>query len=128
MDVDGISGYLVRGGGVIDKVKLDTTFSKSFVLDQEEFICVSIEGGSHGEGIKWMRFPFKERITDRGSMSPNYWDCACFSPNRDIKFLGFGIFGQFDGKDITFEVKWRIDGEDSEVYDFDTSQFEKNED
>jgi hypothetical protein len=33
MDVDGISGYLVRGGGVIDKVKLDTTFSKSFVLD-----------------------------------------------------------------------------------------------
>ena len=33
LEVDGVSGYLVRGGIVLDKTKCDTTFSKSFVLN-----------------------------------------------------------------------------------------------
>ena len=76
--MDGISGNLVRGGQILDKLKLDTTFQKSFVLDQEKFICISVEGMFMGEGIKWMRFPKRERITDRTTMSSRYWDCACF--------------------------------------------------
>ena len=61
-------------------------------------------------------------------MSTRYWDCACFSPKRDIKFLGFGIYGPYNGNNVIFEVKWKIEGEDSEVYEFDTSEYEINDD
>ena len=103
----------MRGGQVLNNIKIDTTFSKSFVLDQEEFVFVSASGGASGVAVKWQRFPKKENgITDRVSMSARYWDCACFSPKRDIKFLGVGLFGPCHGNDLTFELKWMIEGED----------------
>jgi hypothetical protein len=74
-----------------------------------------------------MRFPKRETITDRTTMSTRYWDCACFSPNRDIKFLGFGIFAPFHGNKMIFEVKWKYDGEESEVFEFDTDDYEFND-
>ena len=77
-----------------------------------------------GEGIKWMRFPKRERITDRTTMSSRYWDCACFQPTKDIKFLGFGIFGAYNGNDLVFEIKWKYGGEESEVFEFDFAEHE----
>ena len=56
------------------------------------------------------------------------WDCACFCPNRDIKFLGFGVFRRHNGEPIVYEVKWRIKDEDSDVYEFDSAEKEADED
>lgn len=125
LGIDGVSGgYLVRAGVLQDKIKSEETFQKSFVLHQEEFLCVGVEGMAMGEGIRWLRFPKRESITDRTTMSTRYFDCACFSPNRDVRFLGFGIFGPFNGNNLIFEVKWRYDGEDSELFEFNTEDYE----
>ena len=65
---------------------------------------------------RWRRF---ERTSD------SYWylssgstDAIKFIPKKDIMFLGFGMFGNYNKKDMPMKFWWKVDDdEDSEKYE-----------
>ena len=81
---------------------------------------VASEGGAV-DGIKWYRFPpTRCRFDDYVYMSNCRWDACCFIPKKSIKFMGFGLLGNFKGKDMSYKVQWIIDdvASDEHIVDF----------
>ena len=33
-------------------------------------------------------------------LEANYWEAICFVPNKNIKFYGFGLFQNFENKNM----------------------------
>lgn len=57
-------------------------------------------------------------FTDYYHLNTRYADAVAFVPNRDVTFHGFGILQHYDKKDVTYTVKWVIDEEESEWFDY----------
>lgn len=36
----------------------------------------------------------------------NYWDVITYVPRKDIKFIGFGLFGNYNNISMQIRVKW----------------------
>ena len=56
------------------------------------------------------------------------WEGICFVARRDVWFRGFGMFTGYEGKNISFRVKWVIDGEESETHTVVLTASEAEED
>lgn len=54
-------------------------------------------------------------------MSNSRHDACCFVPKKPILFMGFGLLGNFRGKDMSYIVSWIIDDEESDEYTIDYS-------
>ena len=48
-------------------------------------------------------------------MSTSYWDAVAFIPKKDIWFCGFGLFANYNCKDIVFKIQWHL-GKEGEEY------------
>ena len=78
--------------------------------------------GANIEGQKWYRFPPSRcRLDDYVYMSNSRYDACCFVPKKPILFMGFGLLGNFRGKDMSYIVSWIIDDEESDEYTIDYS-------
>ena len=53
-------------------------------------------------------------------MSSNYYDAVTFIPKRNIRFHGFGLNANYNGKDITYKICWAIADEKSEEFEVET--------
>jgi hypothetical protein len=75
----------------------------------------------------WIRFP-EFYLTDYYYMNTVYWDAVVFVPKRNIVFLGWGIFANYNSKDVTCMVQWQIGEESkSEEYEVELIDSEKDE-
>ena len=50
-------------------------------------------------------------------MSYRYYDAICFIPQKNIKFIGFGILSSYYNKDCNFKIQWQVDDDASEELD-----------
>ena len=50
-------------------------------------------------------------------MNTRYWDAVVFIPKRNIIFHGFGVFANYNNKDLTYKVGWNINDADSDEYE-----------
>ena len=58
-------------------------------------------------------------------MSSNYYDAVVFKPKRNIIFHGFGINAHYNGTDVTYRFKWKIDDELSDEQTLECKDGEK---
>ena len=119
-------GYFLHNGKVLQNLD-DITFAKSFITSTSTLaLCCGAEGA--GEPVRWVRFP-EFYTTDYFYMNSTYWDAVTFKPKVNIQFHGFGMMANYNRKDVTYNVKWYIDDEQSEVYEiqkaFDDADPEK---
>lgn len=92
-------------GKYLEGKDLDETFVKLFIKDQDLITTVVAQSGAMIQGIKWYRFPpTRCRFDDYVYMSNKNWDVTCFVPKKAIKFMGFGLLGNFRGKDVSYKV------------------------
>lgn len=49
-------------------------------------------------------------------MSNSRHDACCFVPKKSVLFMGFGLLGNYKGKDMSFKVSWIIDDVESDEY------------
>ena len=58
-------------------------------------------------------------------MNVTYYDAVCFVPKTNVYFHGFGVMANYNGKDLTYKIKWSIDDETSEEYEVSKVDSEK---
>ena len=63
-----------------------------------------------GKPIMWVRFP-EFYLTDYFYMNRNYWDAVTFVPRRTVIFYGFGLFSNYNGKDLKLRVGYALNEE-----------------
>jgi hypothetical protein len=61
-------------------------------------------------------------------MNVTYYDAVCFVPKTNVYFHGFGVMANYNGKDLTYKIKWSIDDEMSEEYEVSKVDSEKDPD
>lgn len=76
--------------------------------------------------ICWVRFP-EFYYTDYFCMNPRYWDAVVFKPKRNVWFFGWGILANYNNKDMKIKFQWKIGEEQSEEYELDFPDGEKDE-
>jgi hypothetical protein len=62
----------------------------------------------YGDPAKWMRLKNIELISFF-CICPWAWSAVAFKPLRDINFFGFGVFGNYHGRNIKIKVQWTVD-------------------
>ena len=67
----------------------------------------------------WVRFP-DMYTTDYYYMNTTYYDAVTFICKRNIVFLGYGLFANYNGNALEGKVQWQIgeNGEKSEEFDY----------
>ena len=60
--------------------------------------------------MRWKRF--RRCVDSYWYLSTTSVDALKFIPKRDIKFFGFGMFSNYNGKDMTMKVSWFLEDED----------------
>lgn len=104
----------------LDKSMLEESYLKLFIKDQALITTVVASSGGIIDGIKWYRFPPSRcRFDDYVYMSNCRWDACCFVPKRSIMFMGFGVLGNYRGKDMSYKIQWIIDDVESDEFDVD---------
>jgi hypothetical protein len=75
----------------------------------------------------WIRFP-EFYYTDYFYMNTTYYDAVVFVPKKNIVFFGWGLFANYNGKDISYKVAWRIgkDGVKSDEHEVSFLDSEKD--
>ena len=89
----------------------DTTFAKSFILNNATILVLSSESACGPPKI-WRRFP-RLYLTDYFYMETYSWDAVVFVPKRNIRFMGFGIMSSYNNKDMAYKVSWAIDDDEN---------------
>lgn len=117
-----------KGSFVLFKGKLiqepdDVTFQKVFAGDGAQFLLVN--AGTNKPPIKWVRFP-EFYLTDYYYMNTTYYDAVTFIPKVAIHFCGFGIFANYNSKDVKYKIMWAIDGEKSEEFEYEFADGDKD--
>jgi len=120
---DGVQGFLTYNGKLVESPK-DTTFAKLFVKNNGKIAVVSA-AGSGLQPIMWVRFP-EFYYTDYFYMNTRYWDAVVFKPKRTIWFFGWGLFANYNGKDIKVKIQWKIDEEQSEEFEMEFADGSKD--
>ena len=77
--------------------------------------------------MKWVRFP-EFYLTDYFYMNTCSWDAVVFIPKRSVLFFGFGLMANYNGHDMKIKVQWNINDTDSEVYEKECSDGDKDPD
>ena len=120
--LDNYGGFMMQGGKLINSPD-ETTFQKSFTKDLSKFAVVCSD--SSKAASKWCRFP-EYYLTDYYYMNTRYWDAVVFIPKRNVIFHGFGVFANYNGKDVTYKVQWNINDADSEEFEIMKSDGDKD--
>ena len=95
-----------------------------FVKNNGKIAVVSAAGSSL-KPIMWVRFP-EFYYTDYFYMNTRYWDAVIFKPKRNIWFFGWGLFANYNGKDIKVKIQWKIDEEQSEEFELEFADGSKD--
>ena len=103
---DGDGGSLIVDGKAF--IELEDTIEKANLHENQQLLVLL--GGISGTAKKWKRF---RRIVD------SYWylstssvDAVKFVPLHDVKFMGFGIYQNYRGKNMTLKVAWFVEDDD----------------
>jgi len=56
------------------------------------------------------------RLNSYFSMDTWDYDAVVFKPKRNIKFLGFGVFSDYNSNDVTYTVQWSLDDNKSDEF------------
>jgi hypothetical protein len=59
----------------------------------------------------WKRF--KDNSQDYFYLCHSNFDAVAYVPKTNIYFHGFGIYGSYDGKDITYKVKYAFNEDEA---------------
>ena len=117
MATDEINGFYMHKGKYLNSSMLGESFVKMFVKDQDIISTFASKTGGNVQGMKWYRFPPENnRFEDYVYMSNSRNDACCFVPKKAVLFMGFGLLGNYKGKDMSYKVSWIIDDVESEEY------------
>ena len=61
-------------------------------------------------------------------MNTRYWDAVIFKPKRAVWFFGWGLFANYNNKDMKVKVQWKIDEEQSDEYELEFPDGSKDPD
>ena len=107
-----IQGFISTNGKLIEEPG-EITFQKANIKNMQ-VISVAAAEGIVAEPKEWIRFQ-DFYLTDYYYMSSSYWDAVVFIPKRDIWFFGFGLFSNYNNKDVGIKFQWNLGKEGEEL-------------
>jgi len=109
----GESVDFITHNGKLLKNPEDLTLAKLFADSSSKF--VAIVGKGESKIVRWVRFP-KMYLTDYYYMNTRYYDAVVFKPKMNIQFHGFGVFANYNNKDVIYTVQWSLNDDKSEEF------------
>ena len=120
---DGIDGYLVNNGKLIEKDQMEESFAKLHICQNDRFAIVSTTKSI--TPLRWIRFP-EFYLTDYFYMNTRYWDAMVFKPKCRVYFLGYGMLANYNANDMNVKIQWHIGEEVSEEYEINMVDADKD--
>lgn len=105
-------------------MKKDDTFQAINAIQNDRFLC--LQGGSvRLDPVIWRRFTNIQNDSYTGG-NPNHPDALCFKARRNVKICGFLWTRDYQDKNFTLLVRWRVvdspaTGEPTEWVEFSAS-------
>lgn len=122
--LSGCGGFLTVNGKIIENPD-DVTYSKQLIQDKAVLLLNRGEGG-YGTPLKWVRF--KNFVEDYFYMEVDYKDAVAFVPNTNVVFHGFGIFCNYNQKDVKYKVQICYDQEQpEEIYEVEKAYADRDQ-